>query len=264
MRDRLFAFIFTLVRGAVAGVALGIILAALGLSEVTKAPFDVYTWTTAFVGAVIGVCRRERWLYWGIGAAVTMFLLVAFTPMVDSAIRPLVRRDPVSAPVDAIIVLSAGITDAGTLNPHGTDRMLTGLAMHRQFLAADVATTTVTRSTHTGGIISSAPDQRWLLQLFDSTMHAVHVDSVHTTHDEVARLFRLGQTRGWHRVIVVTSPPHTRRACAAFERVGFHVVCVPSRSSLATEGVPMDRIVLARELWYEVIGWWWYRIRGWV
>ena len=48
------------------------------------------------------------------------------------------------------------------------------------------------------------------------------------TRDEALALARLCNERGWKRVLVVTSPYHTRRACAAVEHEGLSVVCSPS------------------------------------
>ena len=41
-------------------------------------------------------------------------------------------------------------------------------------------------------------------------------------------LARVCRNRGWKRVIVVTSPYHSRRACAALEHEGLSMVCSPS------------------------------------
>jgi uncharacterized SAM-binding protein YcdF (DUF218 family) len=48
------------------------------------------------------------------------------------------------------------------------------------------------------------------------------------TRDEALSLARICRERGWKRVIVVTSPYHSRRACAAVEHEGIPVVCSPS------------------------------------
>ena len=77
----------------------------------------------------------------------------------------------------------------------------------------------------------------------------------------------IAQPRGWSTIALVTSPMHTRRACATFEAVGFKVVCVPAdaRESGLYEGSGAgDRL--------RVFGWWLYetfasstyRRRGWI
>jgi uncharacterized SAM-binding protein YcdF (DUF218 family) len=93
------------------------------------------------------------------------------------------------------------------------------------------------------------------------------VDSVHTTRDEAVNAWRLLSPRGASRVAVVTSPLHTRRACAAFEQVGFTVTCVPAVSrvySVNAADTGADRLVLFREWLYERAAWIEYRARGWV
>jgi uncharacterized SAM-binding protein YcdF (DUF218 family) len=67
--------------------------------------------------------------------------------------------------------------------------------------------------------------------------------------------------------VVVTSPFHSRRACAVFEKVGFAVACLPADS----RDLPVSRIITPKDrlrafqLWiYEVAGDIRYRQRGWL
>jgi uncharacterized SAM-binding protein YcdF (DUF218 family) len=93
------------------------------------------------------------------------------------------------------------------------------------------------------------------------------VGPVVNTHDEAVAVARLAAERGWKRVIVVTSPTHTRRACAAFERAGLAVVCTPATETQynaeALEG-PDDRLRAFEALGHEWIGLLVYRLRGWI
>ena len=249
--------------GVMASIMLGILLDILGLPDVFKISSEQLLWCAAGVGALMGAMRHDAWLRVGLVAVTVFFLGVAFTPAMDIAAKRLVRRDTITPPVDAILVLLGGVNAAGTLAPEATDRLLTGLDLHKHQAAADFAITrqTVTRQHHT---VSSATDQQWLINLVDERVHVWHVDGVRTTHDEVEKLFRLGQRRGWKHVVVVTSPWHTRRACAVFERVGFQVMCLPSRSSDVAGDTPHERIALFRLWLHETAGWWVYRWRGWV
>ena len=93
------------------------------------------------------------------------------------------------------------------------------------------------------------------------------VAPVHSTRDEALRTAALARRAGWRTVAVVTSPLHTRRACATFERVGLAVVCVPSEErSFALRHLrsPGDRLEAFGYWLYETLGWLEYRRRGWV
>ena len=71
----------------------------------------------------------------------------------------------------------------------------------------------------------------------------------------------------WHRIVVVTAPIHSRRACATFERAGLTVACRPAEErKFAVESLPSpgDRILAFREWLYERVAWAVYRWRGWV
>ena len=66
---------------------------------------------------------------------------------------------------------------------------------------------------------------------------------------------------------VVTSPMHTRRACATFEAVGVGVVCVPAEvreSGLHPDANAEDRLRAFRSLLYELFASSSYKSRGWI
>jgi uncharacterized SAM-binding protein YcdF (DUF218 family) len=90
---------------------------------------------------------------------------------------------------------------------------------------------------------------------------------VRTTHDEALRTAEIARREGWRTVVVVTTPLHTRRACATFERAGLAVVCVPSEErtfALRHLDAPGDRLAAFGEWLYETLGWIKYRHLGWV
>jgi uncharacterized SAM-binding protein YcdF (DUF218 family) len=115
--------------------------------------------------------------------------------------------------------------------------------------------------------VTAAPDQLRLRALVARPFSMLMVDSVHTTHDEAVNAWRLLRPRGATRIAVVTSPLHTRRACATFEEVGFSVTCVPAISrvySVENADNGLDRLVVFREWLYERAALVEYRARRWV
>jgi uncharacterized SAM-binding protein YcdF (DUF218 family) len=93
------------------------------------------------------------------------------------------------------------------------------------------------------------------------------VDSVYSTRDEASRAAALLVPAGAKTIVVVTSPMHTRRACATFEGVGFKVYCQPAREhdhDTWHPAGPADRLAAFRSYLYERLGMVKYRVKGWV
>jgi uncharacterized SAM-binding protein YcdF (DUF218 family) len=192
---------------------------------------------------------------------------VAGTSFVTSVLQPktLVRSDPLPRDrLDAVIVLSSGITPDSLLVLEALDRLLTGLALMRDSVA-DTLVVTEPRRGDNGA--TTAPDQRRVRALVARPFPMVMLDSVHTTRDEARRSWQLLGARGATRVAVVTSPLHTSRACGAFEAVGFSVTCVAAVSRAYTVEHPLtwqERLSLFRAWLYERLASVEYRARGWV
>ena len=91
------------------------------------------------------------------------------------------------------------------------------------------------------------------------------------THDEAVAFQRLARSRGWSKVILVTSALHLRRAVALFKKQGIEVT--PVAADFQVMGVPQDpfspfprehRLFLLTLYLHEKIGWAVYRARGWI
>ena len=92
------------------------------------------------------------------------------------------------------------------------------------------------------------------------------------THDEAVAFRELARSRGWSKVMLVTSALHMRRAVMLFKKQGIEVT--PMAADFQVLGVPQDlpfspfprerRFFLLSLYMHEKIGWWVYRARGWV
>lgn len=244
-------------------------LAFGALTDLGKVPELLYpiAIAVALTGALLTLTPARLVLWWTTGIAIVVFCIVALTPFVTIVLptKKLVRNDSLPpGPLDAVIVLSAGITADSLLMPEPLDRLLTGVQLMRDSVAP-VLVVTQPRSTRNGA--TAAPDQARIRALISRPFPMLTVDSVHTTHDEAMGAWRMLRPRGATRVAVVTSPMHTARACATFERVGFAVTCVSAISRVYSvehaESGP-DRLALFRAWLYERAAWSEYRWRGWV
>jgi uncharacterized SAM-binding protein YcdF (DUF218 family) len=224
----------------------------------------------ALAGAIVALSRARvvLWIASGVVLLVLLvYLVVSLTPFVIAVLplQQLVRRDPPAArQVDGVVVLSGGVTPDSLLTPEVVDRLLTGLSMMRDGAAPVLV---VTRAKRRNGVTAD-PDQRRLRSLVTREFPLLFVDSVRTTRDEAVNAMRLLRQRGIAapHVAVVTSPLHTRRACATFERVGFKVTCVPATSraySVDHASSATDRLGLFRRWLYERAATVEYRAKGW-
>jgi uncharacterized SAM-binding protein YcdF (DUF218 family) len=240
--------------------------ALTGLGKLSELLFPIAL-VVALIGAVVGLTRAAVVLWVLTAAAIVSFCIVAMTPFVTTLLptATLLREDRLpTQPLDAVVVLSGGITADALLEPEPVDRLLTALALMRDSVAPVLVVTDPHRGRHGP---TAANDQLRIRSLVARPFPMLMVDSVFTTHDEAVNAWRLLSPRNATRVAVVTSPMHTRRACATFERVGFTVTCLPAVSrvySVRYADTGEGRLRVFREWLYERAAWLEYRARGWL
>lgn len=237
----------------------------LGVQQLTRRGEISFLLPAAIIGALLGATRLRPLLWIGAGILTLLSLLVAYTPLVRGISQPLIRRDPVTR-VDAIAALSAGVTPEGWLKSESLDRLLTAVALQRNQVAPFLMVSRE-RARFGDQMISDSLDLAGIVALTSSAAAVTFVDSIFTTRTEALQMKRIADARGWRRIAVVTSPLHTRRACATFEAVGFQVVCVPAAlrgSGLDARSIPDDRFRGFRSWLYEIFATDSYRRRGWI
>jgi uncharacterized SAM-binding protein YcdF (DUF218 family) len=193
-------------------------------------------------------------------------LLVAYTPLVRSVGDSFIRRDTLPARVDAIAVLGMGFTPDGLMKSEGLDRLLSGLAIAKQRPATPLLISSEHR-LYGMRAVSDSGDEARIIRLVNPPTEIIFVDSVFTTRTEAVRMKAIAGRRRWSSIAVVTSPLHTRRACATFEATGFRVFCVPAtgrNSGLLADSNAEDRLRSFRSWLYELFASASYRSRGWI
>ncbi len=243
-------------------------LAELGFQDTIHVQNYHAVVVAAAIGGGLGWFGRLRWPVAVTGAVFAGLLAVQWFSWPASLAHGLVRSDPLpAAPADAIVGLSASLTDDGVLSPTAATRLLEGARLYRAGTGARLVLSRVTALEETERAVDSDRDQRAVLRAAGVTPELHVLSPVRTTRLEAVRMAELAKPRGWHRIVVVTSPTHTRRACAVFEAVGFDVVCRPSpEREFALEHLAAggDRSRAFGQWVYETLGWWEYRVRGWV
>jgi uncharacterized SAM-binding protein YcdF (DUF218 family) len=238
----------------------------LGVQQLLRTPDLALYLPAAIFGALLGATRL-RALVWVPAAVIALIcILVAYTPVVSTLSAGYSRRSPMPPRVDAIAVLSAGITPDGMMTHETLDRFLTGLALVKRGIAP-VMLVSRERIGDNGRLVSDSVDQANLVALADPRAQIIFVDSVFTTRTEALRMAAIARARGWSTLAVVTSPMHTRRACATFEAVGLKVVCVAAvvrEAGLYAGANAEDRLRAFRAWLYETFASASYRRRGWI
>ena len=238
----------------------------LGVQQLLRRPELVLYVPAAIVGGLLGVTRLRPLLWMAAGLIALVCILVAYSPLVSALARPLIRRDSIPARLEAAAVLSAGITPDGMMRGETLDRLLTGFVLNRRGIVGTLLVSRERRD-YGGKPISDSADLQNVTALAAPTTPIIFVDSIFTTRTEALRMKTIAQMKGWTTLAVVTSPMHTRRACATFEAVGFKVVCVPAairESGLQSGSGAQDRLRAFRSWLYETFATDSYRRRGWI
>jgi uncharacterized SAM-binding protein YcdF (DUF218 family) len=255
--------------GAAGGFLIAMALVAANMPLLPGSNAQLAALTVSVIGALIAVFVPVRWIAgFAVVGAVLLFWLT-FTPLTAERVQSLVRRDPPpesASPPDAVVVLSTNITADGLLDATGTTRLLSALEAMRQTGAPTLVTTRPSHAPDAAFVVAMR-DYRRLISLAGDTSRWRVVGPVATTHDEAVATASLLAPPAAHSIIVVTSPIHTRRACAAFENVGFRVTCWPSderRYALKTFSGLRTRLAATVDWLYERAATIEYRWRGWI
>ena len=252
--------------GAILGALCAIVAHVLGVQQLLRRPDLALYLPAALVGSLLGVSRLRPLLWIGGGILALLCIVVAYTPLVTLLSRPWIRSDPLPTHVDAIAVLSMGITPDGMMRSETMDRVLSGLALARKGVASAMMIS-MERRDFGNGPVSDSADLLSLTSLAGEPVPVIFVDSVFTTRTEALRMKGIAQTKRWQVLAVVTSPMHTRRACATFEAVGLRVACVPAavrESGLHARSNAEQKLRAFRSWLYETFASDSYRRRGWI
>jgi uncharacterized SAM-binding protein YcdF (DUF218 family) len=251
----------------IASAALVVAVASVLVTTLAFEPFSRQTVAALLVGAAVGaLLAPHRATIWTLLVlACAAWLVVIFTPVARIATRGLVRTDDHPVHADAIVVLSASVTDDGLLGQEAVDRLLTAMSLVRRGVS-DTLVLTVWHATDRPEV-TSARDELRIASLLPPGVTIVQVGRIGTTRLEAERIAAVLPPVRVRDIALVTSPLHTRRACATFERMGYRVACVPAVSrdiALGALASARDRIQTFRMAVYEQAGLVKYRWKGWI
>ncbi len=249
------------------GIAFWLLLLVLGVPWIFHVGAFDGLWPSTALGILVGLTRWRGVLLAATLAMAVLLLVVGYTPLIVEPARSLIRNDPLPAGADAIVVLAAGTSDDGLILPQATDRLLKGLELLNRGIAPVLVLPREADSVGARLVTQRDDHERIVALVRGARAKVVFSGLTHSTRDEAVRTAMLFRARGWKRVVVVTSPLHTRRACAAFEKMEIVVSCVAAEwreVALNTFQKPEDR-VRAFQVWlYEMAGTARYNQLGWL
>lgn len=229
--------------------------------------------------------RHRRWRpLWLTGSGWLLLTLTAALPVPHYLMASLEKEWP---PVDlatlpecdAIMVLG-GVSEPSSKEPAGihffggSDRLFTALTLARTGKGRQIIVGGGRVKTDDGRELYEADSVRdWFTQWSLTTVPVQSLGGCADTHDEAVKVAALAKQNGWKNIALVTSAAHMRRTHAVFSKAGAPVIAVPcDYESAPMRGrkitwfsLPNATHLLLFEMWmHEVIGWWGYKLRGWI
>jgi uncharacterized SAM-binding protein YcdF (DUF218 family) len=189
---------------------------------------------------------------------------VGFTPLTAWMAEGLPRRDPVEN-ADAVFVSASNLQQDGDPTPHALARLLRGLE-----LVAEGRASRLVLSELRPPKPSYVPLARAEMERLGLHAEILTVGPVVNTHDEAVAVAALARERGWKRILLATSPTHSRRAAATLEHEGIAVLSSPclevlyDLENLDDWETVDDRFYAFGSLVHERLGLFVYRRRGWI
>lgn len=214
-------------------------------------------------GVMCGIANisRFRRIFWYVLNTLVFFVVViVYTPLVPSLVPKLIRAEKPER-ADAVVVLGTYVSDEGRISSEGLNRLLYGATLVSKGFAS-----TLIRTTLPDTYPSSIGDVSEVVSILDKGIKMQSVGPASNTREEALIVKEFLRQRGFVRIILVTSPLHSRRAGNAFEKVGISTQVVPSPerdNSLTGLDEPRIRWSTFWTCLYEFTANRSYRIRGW-
>jgi uncharacterized SAM-binding protein YcdF (DUF218 family) len=219
----------------------------------------------AAVGALVGPTRLHRVTLLLTAVLAVVWGIVGFTPVVGHLTRFVERREA-PAPADAVLVLQHRLQLDGEPTAPTQARLLHGVELVVQGFASRLVLTDDPPGPTPASVARDQLRRLGLTQVEVVSLFSPP-SAVRSTHAEAVRAGALCRERGWHRLLVVTSPLHARRACAAIEAEGLAVTCSPAIETEFDVEIldrPVDRFTAFARIVHEAVGLFVYQRRGWL
>jgi uncharacterized SAM-binding protein YcdF (DUF218 family) len=258
--------------GALFGLLTCILLDDLGLLRLLPTVRRVPHTAPLFIffGAVLGAVRREKWFAGTTAFCAVLWMVVAFSPLAARLVRPLPMQasaTEIARGADAVVVLSSRIQNDGEFTETALQRLMRGLELAQSGRAPLLVLTEVRPPS--GSYTSATKELTGKLKI--SVPITTLKGPMRDTRDEAVAVAKLAKERGWKRILLVTSPTHTRRSAMTFRQASRaqKLIVLPVSSQETTTDLEMlddpgDRLRAFDMALHEIVGTWVYKLRGWI
>ncbi len=215
----------------------------------------------AALGGLAWRTPLRRWLALAAAALVFLWVMVCATPLTSRLAAGLERHDQ-EAPADAVFVFASGLHRGGDLTGEALARLIHGF----ELLGEGRSSQLILSELPPPHASYSAAAAR-LMERMRIPGEIVTVGPIENTHDEAVAVANLARGKGWKKLLIVTSPMHTRRAAAALESQGLEILASPSmetRFDWHRLDQWDDRTSAFGAVLHERVGLWVYALRGWI
>ena len=259
--------------GAVLAYFSGVICSYLGIIDLVP-PLRHIPFTDVIfllIGAWLGV-RYLKVVLALSGAIALLLLIVAHTPVTTRMATPLrmqTSTKDITRGADVVMVLGSWVQSDDALTAPSMTRLLRGIELVRQKRAPILIVSEI--ASPAGSYVKAARD---LATDLDFPLNVQPLPGhVVNTRDEAVRFAALAKQKGWKRVLLVTSPTHTRRATLMFRRAAqeskqklqvLPVQAMELDADLNKLNDAGERINVFKMALREWAGLWIYQRRGWV
>jgi uncharacterized SAM-binding protein YcdF (DUF218 family) len=219
---------------------------------------------SAVLGGLLWGTRLRPLLAVGAIGLAALWLAVGFTPLTAWMTEGLPRRDPVGD-ADAVFVSASNLQQDGDPTANALARLLRGLE-----LVGEGRTSRIVLSELRPPKPSYVPLARKEMERLGLHAEIFTVGPVVNTHDEAVMVAALVRERGWKKILLATSPTHSRRAAATLEHEGVSVLSSPclevifDLENLDRWETVDDRFYAFATAAHERVGLFLYRRRGWI
>jgi uncharacterized SAM-binding protein YcdF (DUF218 family) len=231
------------------------------------------------------LCYWRGFRQWGRGIAAggIAAVMVFANPLVGERLLGALEgeypiRPAAELPVADAVVVLGGVTEP-PIPPRrtvevgaGFDRLLHGMRLLREGRGRYLVLCGGSIPQLTGAEMTEAVQMRNLALEWGVPSAAILLEEQSRNTYENALYSRiLLEERGLEQILLVTSAAHMRRAAACFRRQGLEVV--PAPADVRVVARPLSPARLLPTLWglecstaavKEYVGWWVYRLRGWI
>lgn len=186
----------------------------------------------------------------------------AYTPVPNWLARLLVVEAPLES-AQAIVVLGGGTAPDNSAGDSSLRRVVHALRLYRRGLAPLVVLSGGDASRK-GRLGEAQAMAAVAVELgFPADVLVLETESMRTA-EHAAYLAELLRRRGIRRILLVTTPVHSRRSVLVFQRRGFEVLPAPTDGGQHLAESALGRLFLTHQVAYEAAALAFYRLKGWI